>query len=200
MAPLPRCTRGSTLILMLAVAASCGAAAATPAGTVRLALERMAAHDLPAANLLLCRERQGFDPWPVRISGIFEPIGAMPDSDPVRNLSLIHLDLGRVMITELTVGAEMASVRVHGTIGQQFDPGAVEAMFRAMAAEQGQPVDDVLLAQTLANVAQAVDLPVDEEVALVREGGAWRVCPPAPRAVTEPQVVGSGRDDSVRWR
>jgi hypothetical protein len=151
-----------------------------PADAARRALERVAAHDLIGASQFVCADRRNPMDLPFGIGGILAPIGAMPDSDIRRNLAIMTLDISRMTVTETSVGDDVAELHVGGTLVTSFDPPSVEALFRAMAAEQGQPVDEALLAQTMANVsAGSVPLSVDEDVPAVREQGSWKVCPPA---------------------
>ena len=152
-----------------------------PADAAHRALERVAAHDLAGANQYVCAGRRNPLDLPFMIGGILEPVGALPDFDIARTLDVMALDISRVTVTETTVGENLTELHIGGTLVTTFDPTAVEALFRAMAAEQGQPVDDALLAQTMANVsAGPVQLTVDEDVPVVRDQGTWKVCPLAP--------------------
>lgn len=152
-----------------------------PAAAARGALERVAAHDLVGASEFVCAARRNAVDLPFSIPGILAPVGALPDFDIGRTMGVMTLDISRMTVTETTVDGDVGEVHVGGTLLTTFDPPAVEALFRAMAAEQGQPVDQVLLAQTMANVsAGPVPLPVDEHVPAVLEQGTWKVCPPAP--------------------
>ena len=152
-----------------------------PADAARRALERVVAHDLVGASQLVCADRRNPRDLPFTIGGILQPVGALPDFDIARTLGVMTLDGSRLTVTETAVGDDVAELHVGGTLVTTFDPPAVEALFRAMAAEQRQPVDDVLLAQTMANVsAGPVPLTVDEDVPAVRELGTWKVCPLAP--------------------
>ena len=150
-----------------------------PADAASRALERVAAHDLVGASQFVCADRRNPRDLPFMIGGILQPVGALPDFDIARTLGVMTLDVSRMTVTETTVAEDVAELHVGGTLVTTFDPPAVEAMFRAMAAEQGQPVDGALLAQTMANVsAGPVSLTVDEDVVAVREQGTWKVCPP----------------------
>ena len=170
----------STALVLACVACSL-VPADRPADAARRALERVAAHDLVGASQHVCSDRRNPQDLPFTIGGILQPVGALPGFDIARTLGVMTLDISRMTVTETTVGDEVAELRVDGTLVTTFDPPAVEALFRAMAAEQGQPVDDVLLAQTMANVsAGPVALEVKEDVPAVREQGVWKVCPPTP--------------------
>jgi hypothetical protein len=153
----------------------------SPTEVVARAVVGMVAHDLPGASQLVCAERRDPRAFPFMISGIFQPVAALPGDDVTQTLSIIGLDASRITVTETKRLAVNAEVRVSGTLVEHFEPAAVEALFRAMAAATGQPLDQALLDDTLANVsAGAVELPVDESVRVVQENGLWKVCPPAP--------------------
>lgn len=152
---------------------------AEPADTVRAALDRIAAHDLAGATVLVCADRRNPRDLPFTIGGIFAPVGALPGFDVPRTLSVIELDVSGLRVSERTRDGDLAEVDVEGILVERFDPAAVEALFRAYAAEGEQPVDQALLAETIAAVSRGpVALPVRETVTLIREGGSWKVCPP----------------------
>jgi hypothetical protein len=153
----------------------------TPAEMVRRAMQAVAAHDLPSASLLVCAERRDANDFPFTISGIFEPVGALPDFDVARTLEIIRLDPGGLRYEEVRRAGGVAEVEVTGTLVQGFEPAEVEALFREMAADLGQPVDEALLQETLAKVSGGtVRLDVREVVAVAQEAGTWRICQPAP--------------------
>ena len=170
-----------TAVLALAIVACSLVPTDRPSDAVRRALDRVAAHDLAGASQQVCADRRNPLDLPFTISGILAPVGALPGFDIPRTLGVMTLDSSRVTVTESTVGRDVAEVHVGGTLVTTFDPPAVEALFRAMAAEEGQPIEEELLEQTVANVsAGPVALAVDEDVRVLREEGVWKVCPPAP--------------------
>lgn len=155
----------------------------SPVDAVRRALDRVVAHDLVAASVEVCAERRDPADFPFLISGVFAPVQALPGFDIPRTLAVIDLDASRLEVAEVARDGDAAEVRVSGILVQRFDPAQVEALFRAYAAESGQPLEQPLLDETLALVGRGdVSLPVDESVRVIREGGAWKVCPIAPRS------------------
>ena len=89
--------------------------------------------------------------------------------------------MSRLSVTESSRDGDSAEVHVEGVLVERFDPSEVEALIRTFAAEQGVPVDDGLLRDTLVRVSGGdFEFPVDEMVPVVREAGTWKVCPPAP--------------------
>jgi hypothetical protein len=151
----------------------------SPEAVVRGAIDRIVVHDLAGGSVLVCGERRNPRDFPVTIAGIFEPVGALSGFDIPRTLALIDLDVSRVTVTETSRNGDRAEVELGGSLVERFDPAEVEALFRAYAAESGQAVEEDLLRETMGNVsAGPVGLPVRETVPLIRENGAWRICPP----------------------
>ncbi len=154
-----------------------------PVAVVKAALAGMAAHDLAGAAALVCAERRDPNGFPVPLSGIFEPVGAMPGFDIPRTLSVIELDVSHLVVTERTgtKDGNTVEVAIDGPLVERFDPAKVEALFRAYASESGQPIEQDLLDQTLANVSRGpVQIQMRETVPVVQQDDAWRICPPAP--------------------
>lgn len=155
----------------------------SPALVVRRALDRVVAHDLVAASFEVCADRRDPADFPFPISGVFAPVQALPGFDIPRTLAVIKLDATNLGVAETARDDLAAEVRVSGILVQRFDPAQVEALFRAYAAESGQRLEQPLLDETLALVSRGdVSLPVDESVRVIREGGAWKVCPFAPQS------------------
>ena len=166
----------------LAVAAACSpVGGGSPEEATTRALSRLIAHDVAGGKAELCRAAQIAADVPLLISGLFAPVGGLPGFDIPRTLALIEFDASRLTVTEVSRTGDEAEVLIEGTLVERFDPVEVEALFRAYAAESNQQVEQALLDETIANVSSGdVVLPVDETVRVVREDGAWKVCPPAP--------------------
>lgn len=155
----------------------------SPDDAVRRALDRVVAHDVVAASAEVCVDRRDPADFPFPISGIFAPVQALPGFDIPRALAVIDLDVSQLELAETARDGDAAEVRVSGILVQRFDPTQVEALFRAYAAESGQPLEQPLLDETLAPVSRGdVALPVDESIRVIREGGSWKVCPIAPQS------------------
>src|SRR6188472_735547 len=147
----------------LAVGACSTLPTGQPVAVVKSALAGIAAHDLAGASSLVCIERRDANDFPVPLSGIFQPVGAMPGFDIPRTLSVIELDLSRLAVSERrrSEGGATAEVAIEGVLVEQFDPVKVEALFRAYASETGRPIEQDLLDETLANVSHG---PVEIEM------------------------------------
>ncbi len=153
----------------------------TPGTIVDRALSSVVARDLATASTMVCVASRNPAALPFPISGYLAPVGAMPGYVPARTLAVIQLDASELSIGQVRRDAGSAEVRVSGVLVERFNPAEVEALFRAYSAEAGAEVDQTLLDETLANVGRGpVRLPVDENVKLILEGGAWRICPDPP--------------------
>lgn len=154
-----------------------------PVAVVKTALAGIAAHDLAGAASLVCVERRDPNDFPVSLSGIFSPVQAMPGFDIPRTLSVLELDMSRLVVSERgrSLDGTTVEVAVEGVLVEQFDPAKVEALFRAYASESGQPIKQDVLDGMLANVSRGpVEIQMRETVQVIQEDNAWRICPPAP--------------------
>ena len=151
----------------------------TPTGAVREYLRHMFAGDL--ASLRSCSRPSSAGFYQLLIGGIFGPVQALPGSDPARTLAVIEFDASGLTFFERAGAPGEATVEIGGVLIERFEPGEVEALFRAYAAEANQPIELALLQETLENVSHGpVELSVRESVPVVLEGDVWRICPPAP--------------------
>jgi hypothetical protein len=168
------------LALVAAVVIGCSAEPPDrPTTPVHRALEAVIAHDPDRVNGTVCRDRRAEFSLGSLLPGLLSPVQALPGGDMRRTLSVIRLDASGLSLTEQRAGTTVA-VRIRGDLVERFVPAQVEVLFRAYAAEAGEPVDDALLGDTLRNVSFGdVRIPIDQLVPVVREDGTWRVCPPA---------------------
>ena len=170
----------SVLSLALTATAGCDilerTAANTPTDAVRQYVAFIVNNDLDA--LRVCNRPYPHGYYRLLIGGIFEPVQALPGGDPARTLAVIDLDASRLTFTEGSRTDDEAIVNVGGTLVERFEPSEVEALFRAYAAESGQPLEVDLLNETLRNVSRGpVELEVRESVPVILEKGVWTVCP-----------------------
>jgi hypothetical protein len=142
---------------------------ALPMGVVRSAMAGIARHDLDGSAPQVCAERRDPNDFSVSLSGVLSPVQAMPGFDVPRTLAVIQLDMSRLSVSERTrsPGGATAEVAIEGVLVERFDPVKVEALFRADASETGQPVDQDLLDETVANVSnRPVEADIRETVAV----------------------------------
>ena len=151
----------------------------SPTTPVRRALEAVVAHDLVRVTATICRDRRLAFSLGSLLPGFLNPVQALPGGDMTR-MQVVQFDASGLSLTEQRTATTVA-VRIRGDLLERFVPAQVEALFRAYAAEAGEPVDDAQLGDTMRNVSFGdVRIPVDEVVPVVLEDGTWRVCPAAP--------------------
>jgi hypothetical protein len=174
-----RVRRALSAPLLIAIVAACSMLPSdSPVDPVRGALDRVVAHDLGAASQFVCAEQRNPADFPFSIPGIFAPVQGLPGFDVPRTMSVIEIDASGITLTEKPGNSDGAVVGLGGVLVERFDPAEVEALFRAYAAESGQPIEQDLLRETIDNVSQGdVRLDLREEVRVVRERGQWKVCP-----------------------
>ena len=64
-----------------------------------------------------------------------------------------------------------------GSVKVTFDEAAMRPILERMLAERGPPMTDEQLDALLKSLAAyGQDVPVDQTIRLVREGGAWKIC------------------------
>lgn len=156
--------------------AGCGSAAPdNAAGVVRQAFSLVDQGDIDGVVGITCEAqkatiRQQFD-----LSGSFGRI--VPGVDVNQLIEAIILDTTGLAITQTSGTGDKASVQVNGTMKVSVDAPRLRDMFKKLAEQQGQPVDDATLdglVSTLQAVSQSI--PVNQTVDVVREGGAWKLC------------------------
>ena len=85
--------------------------------------------------------------------------------------------MGDVKAGDAVIDGDVAEVPVTGTIKVTFDAAAMRPILRQVLDQQGTTMTDEqldALLKTLESYGQ--DVPVDQSVRLVREGGAWKIC------------------------
>jgi hypothetical protein len=134
-----------------------------PSDTVREAFRKMAANDLAGASMLVCPAQRDPSALPFIVSGIFEPIGYISGADNVaESLALIDLDISRVRVEDVRAEEGTVLVPVSGVLGERLDPVELETVWRATAAERGEPVDEAWLQDVLARVRSGpIELDLD---------------------------------------
>jgi hypothetical protein len=171
-----------TLVLAIAlVLAACSPAAPSadsPGATVQAALARLAAKDVAGLRTLACAGQEDLVREQLGLAGV-SGTGAelIPGIDGQALLDAVTFDTGGLRLGDAAIDGDVATVPVTGSAKVTFDSAAMRPILERMLAEQGQTMTDEqldALLQTLAAYAQ--DVPVDQTIRLVREGGAWKIC------------------------
>lgn len=171
-----RAVIGLVLAALVAACGGGGTAADGPEGVVRTALDRMASMDLEGLSELACagqeekiRDQLGL---PGAIGGEL-----LPGLDTQELLDAIKLDVSDVTVGTATVDGDVAQVPVAGDLGVTFDAEAMRPILRELLGAQGGSMTDEQLDALLAGLeAYGQSVPLDTNVRLVREDGAWKVC------------------------
>ncbi len=167
----------AALAVALAVAACApGAPADGPGAVVTDALAKVAAKDIEGLRPLACAGQED------RIRdqlGLPGGIGGdlLPGLDTQALLDAVSLGVGDVKAGEAVIDGDVAEVPVTGTLKVTFDAAAMRPILRQVLDQQGTTMTDEqldALLKTLESFGQ--DVPVDQTVRLVREGGAWKIC------------------------
>jgi len=163
-------------VLALALVACSGAVDTSPKGVVDQALRHVENKDTAALTGLACEARKD------EIVGQFDLTsglgGALPiDIDTDALLETIEIDASKVVATEKSVTGDAAVVGLVGTIGITIDEDAFKDVMRAFAESQGIEVDEAQLNTMLLMLGSFTEaIPLNLDVGLVREGGAWKIC------------------------
>jgi len=187
--------RDSVRVLLLAVVAAtilfagCGVdpvqvPGARPIDAVRGAVERIVAHDLPGATRFTCLGQRDPNDFPFIISGIFSPVGSVPTPSLPETLALISIETRDFLLADTAddlSGLTEAYVQLSGSLWLTLEPVETERAIRAAVLLQNDPLDEALLAHTMAAIRSGpIELAVDQSDRVVREAGEWRVCDPLP--------------------
>lgn len=162
-------------ILLVACGGVPGGATDSPTGVVRTALDRMAAKQIESLPELACAAQRD------RIAEEFDLTGGiggmLPGMDTQAFLDAVSFDISGIQLEERSVQGDAAEVGVTGTLGIDFDAGKLREVLEPVLAEQGMPTDDATIDAMLGSLESvAQNLPIDETIQVVREGGEWRIC------------------------
>ena len=165
------------VVVSLAVLGACaGAVDTSPKGVVEQALRHVENKDTGALTDLACEARKG------DIADQFDLTGglgaALPiDVDTDALLEAIEIDASKVIATEKSVEGDDAVVTLAGSIGITVDEDAFKEVMRDFAESQGIEVDEAQLNTMLLMLGSFTEaIPLNLDVGLVREGGAWKIC------------------------
>jgi hypothetical protein len=171
--------RALLLIVAIVVAACSPAAPAadSPGGVVQVALGKLAAKDIDGLRGLACAGQEDLIRQQLGLAGIGAGADLLPGLDTQALLDAITLDVGDVKLGDPAVDGEVANVPVTGSVKVTFDAVQMRPLVKQVLEQQGRTMTDEeldALLKTLATYGQNV--PIDQTVRLVREGGAWKIC------------------------
>ncbi len=162
--------------LVVTVAACVPTPSDGPEFVVIEALDKVAAKDLEGLRPLACAGQED------RIRdqlGLPGGVGGelLPGLDTQALVDAIQLGVDGVKTGEPVIDGDVAQVPVTGTVKVTFDAAAMRPILRQVLAQQGTTMTDEQLDALLKTLeAYGQDVPLDQSVRLVREGGAWKIC------------------------
>ncbi len=174
-------------LLALSIAACGGPAPADEAAAVvKTAVERAGAKDIAGLQALACAGREEqlrtLISLPTQLGGTL-----LPGIDTQTLIDAVRLDVSGLKVGSAVVTGETAVVPVSGSLKITFDKEVMRPVLEKMLAAQGTKMSPEQLDALLSGLADyGQDLPLDQQIKVVREQGAWKVCPDAPSPSSSP--------------
>ena len=174
-------SRPRILAAILAVAlalAGCGPATPTegPGATIAEAIRLAGAKDVDGLRGLACAGQEDT----IRdMLGLPDAAGEqlLPGLDVDALVDAVRLDVSGVEAGEPVIEGDVAQVPVTGSVKVTFDAEQVKPILVPFLESQGREMTDEQLDAMLATLeAYGQDIPIDQSIRLVREGGTWKVC------------------------
>ena len=165
------------LAALLVAAAGCsGAVDASPKGVVEQALRHVEHKDTAALTELACAKSRDQITRQLDFTG---GLGSFlpPGFDTQVLLDAIEIDASKLVATEKSVTGDSAVVSVAGTVGFTIDEEPFKDVIREVARTQGMELDDAQLNGMMLMLKSFSEaMPLETDLNLVREGGAWKIC------------------------
>jgi hypothetical protein len=164
-------------LLVALAGCSSGPAADSPAGVVTTAVDLAAKKDVAGLQALACAGEQDAI---TNLIGLPTGLGSalLPGVDIQSVIDAIRLDTSGVKVGAAVVTGDEAQVPLTGSVKVTFDKATMRPIVEKLMAARGTPMSsDQLdgLLQGLQDYGQ--DVPLDQQVRVVREQGAWKICP-----------------------
>jgi hypothetical protein len=172
----------AAVVFTVAVAACVPTPSDGPGFVVNEALAKVAAKDVEGLRPLACagqedriRDQLGL---PGAVGGSLE---LLPGLDTQAVVDAVKLDVSGVKLGDAAIDGDIAQVPVTGTLKVTFDQAAMRPILRQVLDQQGTTMTDEQLDALLKTLeAYGQDVPLDQSVRLVREGGTWKTCQDTP--------------------
>ena len=178
---------------MLALAGcSSGPATDSPSGVVTTAVDLAVKKDFAGLQALACAGQQQAI---TNLIGLPTGLGAalLPGVDIQSVIDAVRLDASGIKVGDAIVTGDEAQVPLTGSVKVTFDQATMRPILEKLMAARGTPMAsgqlDALL-QGLQDYGQ--DVPLDQQVRLVREQGTWKICPAGPLPVPSAFPLPSG--------
>ncbi|MEO5966611.1 MAG: hypothetical protein ABIR11_14210 [Candidatus Limnocylindrales bacterium] len=165
------------LALVVAACASPAPAADGPGATVQQALTKTAAKDLDGLRTLACAGQEDLIRNQLGLPGADTAGQLLPGVDTQVLLDAVTFDVTGVTLGQAAITGDTAEVPVKGSVKVAFDAATMRPILRQLLESQGRTMTDAQIDALLKSLeAFGQDIPVDDSVRLVREGGAWKIC------------------------
>lgn len=174
-----RSIRVATLVaaVMVALTACGGSGSGDPTAVVKQAFALVEQKKFDEVASLACAAKQ------TEVADRFDfanQLGSevMPGLDAQKILDAMSFTTSGLAYSEKSRSGDSASVAVTGSIKMSVDLEKFKVLLKDIAAQQGQPIDDAQLDQLVALIGTQLnqEIPFDETVTVVKEGGSWKIC------------------------
>lgn len=165
-------------VTWVAVATLVGACSPAPAAdapdqTVRQAFRLVDEGNIDGLLALTCAAQQDA----TREQFGFGQLSGATGLDLAPLFEALNVDQSGLAVTTQSIQGDQAEVHLGGTLGFSFDAGRLRELFRQLAEQQGVAVDDAMLDSVITMLQGTTQsLPLNQTVAVVREGGTWKLC------------------------
>ena len=141
------------------------------------ALARIAAKDVDGLRGLACAGQENQIRDLLGLPAAAAVPTCCPASTPRPLLDAVKLDVSKVKLGDAAIDGDVAQVPVTGTLKVTFDAATMRPILRQLLDQQGTSMTDDQLDALLKTLeAYGQDVPLDQSVRLIREGGTWKVC------------------------
>ena len=169
----------SSLALVALTVAACGGSSplgggGDPASVVKDALASVQSKDLTKIGDLACAAKKD----EVLKSFDFGSSLAGTGVDSKAVLDAMTIDTSKVTVGQPTITGDNATVPLSGSMKISIDAEKMKPIVKAQLAAQGLPADDAAVEAMMGVVSgfTGQDIPMDQAMTLVKEGGAWKIC------------------------
>lgn len=159
-------------LLVVLVLAACGGDGGgdEPVDVVKKAFEALEKLDTDEAAKYVCEAQK--DQFAGSFDFASDLVGELPGIDPERVSEAVKLSLD-VTYEEQSQEGDTAVVIQDGTMTLEIDKEKLEPILQ----EAGIPDDQVELAMSFVDILAGQEVPISEEIQLIKEDGEWVLCP-----------------------
>ena len=164
------------VMLSVALTACGGGAASDPAAVVKAAMGAITEKNFDKLTEYVCAAKKD------EVQQAFNPAGALAGGtgiDPKKILDAMTIKLENGEFTKISESGDKAEVQMKGKLTISVDKEKFKTVMVEIAKASGQDLPaeqmDQVLDMVIGQFSQGTDL--NEQVAVVKEGGKWLMCP-----------------------